>query len=56
MEVKYNSELLGCFKVSFKSFRKLAVKMNVKYLSLHEGAWIEARGKIHKDDFVKELR
>ncbi|AP_000019.1 U exon, partial [Ovine mastadenovirus A] len=54
MEVKYNCEQLGCFKVSFKSFRKVAVKLNIKYLSLHEGAWIEAR-KIHKDDFVKEL-
>lgn len=31
MEVKYNCEQLGCFKVSFKSFRKVAVKLNIKY-------------------------
>lgn len=56
MRVKYNDVWLGEFPIPFRDFRKLAVKLKLKYMSLDEGGWVEVWGKEDSDKLQMKLR
>ena len=57
MQLFYNKVLMqNCESLTFRDWRKLAVRLKINYVSFEEGDYVDAWGGISQDKVMAEIK